>query len=318
MLGAPGSYALDKGAWQSYFGFRYQYSDRHFTGHREEPERQEEGSEVKNTYYLFDFAMTYALTGRTTVSFSLPFVIAERSQLSRANPNDPGDRNETSARGIGDFTATARRWMLDPARHPDENVQLGFGVKIPTGDPSVEDTFRTSSGNVVRTVDQSIQPGDGGFGFLVDTSMFKQYGDFAPYFAGTYLFNPEETSGVRTYRNRESEAKMSIADQYVARTGVMWAPHQEIALSYGLGGRIEGVPVRDVFGGDQGFRRPGYAISVEPSIAYSQGKSTFSLALPIALVRNRQRSVPDMQEPGRHGDAAFADWVLLFGWTYRF
>ena len=34
--------------------------------------------------------------------------------------------------------------------------------------------------------------------------------------------------------------------------------------------------------------------------------------------RNRQRSVPDKQEEGRHGDAAFADWLLLFGWSYRF
>ncbi len=310
---------MKTGDWQSAVAFRYQYSDRHFTGHREEPDRQEEGSEVKNTYYLFDFAISRAISNRSTITASLPFVIAERSQLSNANPDDPGERNETGAEGIGDFTMTARRWMLKPETHPTGNYQLGFGIKLPTGDPNAFDTFKTSNGLEQRHVDQSIQPGDGGFGFLIDFAAFGTIGDFGPYLTATYLFNPEETSGVETYRSRETEALMSISDQYIARAGVQWACADNWAL--GLGGRIEGVPVEDVFGGSQGFRRPGYAISVEPSAAYTWGKeaqNTVSLSVPIAVVRNRQRSVPDKEEPGRHGDAAFADWFLLLGWTYRF
>jgi hypothetical protein len=37
----------------------------------------------------------------------------------------------------------------------------------------------------------------------------------------------------------------------------------------------------------------------------------------VALERNRRRSVPDIAD-GRHGDAAFADNLLLIGYSRRF
>jgi hypothetical protein len=197
---------------------------------------------------------------------------------------------------------------------------LGFGLKLPTGQPNASDTFAFVNDDGVvdretRTVDQSIQPGDGGFGFVFDLQAFKQWGNFAPYLNITYLLNPQETNGVDTWRGRESESIMSVADQYLGRIGLQWVPDDHFA--FGLGWRIEGVPPEDLIGGSDGFRRPGYATSVEPSMAYVAGRSVFSIAVPIALVRNRQQSVPDEDRDG-HGDAAFADWVLLLGWSYTF
>jgi hypothetical protein len=44
----------------------------------------------------------------------------------------------------------------------------------------------------------------------------------------------------------------------------------------------------------------------------------FSLAVPIALQRNRLRSVPDdLEGGGRRGDAAFADYLVLFGYSRK-
>ena len=85
----------------------------------------------------------------------------------------------------------------------------------------------------------------------------------------------------------------------------------------GLGGRIEGVPVRDLIGKSDGFRRPGYAVSVEPSLSFSRGAHTFSLAVPVAVYRNRQRSVADLISGGA-GDAAFADYIILVGYWRKF
>ena len=110
---------------------------------------------------------------------------------------------------------------------------------------------------------------------------------------------------------------MSIADQYVFRTGLTYGPERWNGLAAGLGGRIEGVPVHDLFGSSEGFRRPGYAVSVEPSLSWSRGPHTLSLAVPVAVQRNRQRNVPDLAR-GSHGDAAFADWVLLASYWRRF
>ena len=39
-------------------------------------------------------------------------------------------------------------------------------------------------------------------------------------------------------------------------------------VSVALGGRLEGIPVHDLVGGSEGFRRPGYIVSAEPQRNY--------------------------------------------------
>jgi hypothetical protein len=81
--------------------------------------------------------------------------------------------------------------------------------------------------------------------------------------------------------------------------------------------RDEGVKVRDIIGGSLGFRRPGYALSVEPGAQYQRGKTTWSLNIPVAVQRNRKRSVPDLIR-STAGDAAFADYLILLGYSRSF
>ena len=75
--------------------------------------------------------------------------------------------------------------------------------------------------------------------------------------------------------------------------------------------------VKDLIGGSLGWRRPGYGLSVEPGFQYERGRTTWTFNLPIAIQRNRKRSIPD-QIQGGAGDAAFADYILLFGFSRRF
>jgi hypothetical protein len=94
-------------------------------------------------------------------------------------------------------------------------------------------------------------------------------------------------------------------------------------LTVSLAGRIEGVPVYDLVGGSDGFRRPGYAISIEPGMSVTVKSWSFSLYTPVAVYRNRERSVPDLQQSAatetfRHGDAAFADYLVMCNFTKRF
>jgi hypothetical protein len=167
-------------------------------------------------------------------------------------------------------------------------------------------------------VDQSIQPGDGGYGAILELQAFKQiFERFTLFAQGTYLFNPQSKNGTDTFRRRASEAEMSIADQYLARWGVAAAIAPEAGWSASVAGRIEGVPVRDLLGDSDGFRRPGYAISIEPGLLYTLGRHSFSFSVPIALYRNRLKSTSD-SEDDTHGDAAFADFVVLFGYSLRF
>lgn len=324
MLGANDPQLARSQPWEASLSWRYQKSDRHFRGSHEEKERQAEHSEVINTMHIVDLTLTRHLGPRWSASLSLPYLMAERSNPIRNEDDETIARSISQARGVSDIVIGGRRWMLDPASHPKTNLQLGLGLKIPTGENNVVDQrTRFDEGEFVttiETVDQSIQPGDGGFGVVFDVNWFRRFAQnrCAGYLAGSYLFNPDGTNGVHTFRSRPSEAIMSVADQYLARVGLSFALNKARSISFGIGGRIEGVPVEDIFGASDGFRRPGVAISVEPSFSLTRGVHSFSVAVPVAVHRNRFRSVPDKEEPGRHGDAAFADWLLLVGYSHRF
>lgn len=324
MLGALDTYE-GPDDWQVSVSWRYQKSDRHFRGSEEETNRAAEHSEVINHLNLAEIGIRHNFSPRTSLSVSVPYLMAERSSPIRDEDREVIARSITHATGLSDITVTARRLLFDPAtnRRPG-NVLFGLGLKLPTGASSVHDTrTRLIDGQFVKsveTVDQSIQPGDGGLGYILDVSGFYQLGEArtsALYAAATYLINPEGTSGVPTYRSREAEAIMSISDQYLARVGWTTSPASWNGWGVSLGGRVEGLPREDLVGSSQGFRRPGYAISLEPGASWSRGPHTVSLAVPIAAYRNRVRSVPDLAT-GRHGDAAFADWVMLLGYWRRF
>ena len=301
---------LREGQWQISVGYRKQNSFRHFVGTVEQKEREELKTAIVNDIHLFDVGITYGLTRRTSFSLGIPFMYAKRFRMSTP------DRATHSA-GLGDISMSVRTWLLKPPAESGQNISIGIGVKLPTGKPDVRDTVMTATGPTTQVVDQSIQLGDGGTGIVLDMQAFKNVWRTTLYASGVYLINPRNTNGVRTGRGRPSEAIMSVADQYLARAGAVFPVRRIRGLAFSFGGRIEGVPVRDIFGKSEGFRRPGYAISVEPGVLYTKGKSTWTVSAPIAVERNRRRSVTDIMD-GRHGDAAFADYVLLVGFSRRF
>ena len=322
MLGAQANQTFSR--WQVSTTWRHQRSDRHFRLSEEEANRQAEGSEVINTINLMELGIRYNANAQWSVSLGIPYFSAERSSALRDSNRVVVDRSTVEANELGDITLTARRLFWDPRTHPDSNVSMGLGIKAPTGKNDVFDMReRLVNGQRVFTneaVDQSIQPGDGGWGAIFDVQAYQRIRDTGGsiYAVGSYLINPEGTSGVPTFRGNLGEEVMSIADQYLARAGVSWSAASWKGFGMSLGGRMEGVPVEDLIGDSDGFRRPGYALSVEPGLSYTRGPHAFSLAVPIAVHRNRQRSVPDRLEPGRVGDAAFADYIVMLGYWKKF
>ena len=256
---------------------------------------------------------------------SLDVPILDNSRSQRSHFGDM-DRYVTHSFGIGDMNISFYRWMLDPAKSHKGNFQLGLGIKFATGDYKYQDYFPVSATEKdLRTVDQSIQLGDGGTGFI---TAFNGYYNFNPLFGlyGNlfYLLNPREQNGVPTYRSNVNEAIMSVPDQYMARVGFNYGFKRNLQnFSVSLGGRLEGIPVHDIAGGSEGFRRPGYIISVEPGITYMVKETTFYVQVPIAAVRCRTQSVPDKETTAQtgvytNGDAAFADYLINVGFSKRF
>ena len=296
--------------WQISVDYRYLHSHRHFVGTKEQTQRATERSEVNNIIHLVNVSATYEVTPRFSLSTTVPLFFADR--YSQRTPDQV-----TSANSIGDISVVGRMWLLRPPAESRQNVSFGFGVKLPTGKAGATDTVTTAQGPVKRIVDQSIQPGDGGYGIVLDFQGYKQIKKATVYASGVYLVNPRRTNGVLTGRSRASESIMSVADQYSYRAGAVLPFPKVKSLVWSMGIRGEGVPSTDLIGKSDGFRRPGFSIDVEPGLIYMKGKNTWSFSVPVPFLRDRTRSVPDVRE-NRHGDAAFADYVLLVGFSRRF
>jgi hypothetical protein len=308
---------IGAGDWQVGLAYRWLHSDRHFIGDEEQEHRQEMGTEVINDSHFFDVNVFYGISSRFSVGLTVPFVYSDRSSLYEHMGNASGQRDHTQAGGLGDVRLTGYAWLWDPEKMPKGNISLGLGPKFPTGDHYATDIFQRPTGPELRAVDQSIQPGDGGWGFTAELSGFVQiYDRLSAYVQGGYLFNPENMNGTPTYRTNPYEQITSIPDQYFGRGGLSYFLLPSWGLSLSLGARIDGVPVRDAIGDSDGFRRPGYSIYIDPGFSLSKKKWLFTLSAPVAVYRNRLRSLADerwTEDTGiyRHGDAAFADFIIL-------
>lgn len=307
--------------------YRYFKSFRHFRGTEEEPDRVSNETEVINHSHSWDFFLTYGISNRWYASITIPTVINTRSSLYEHGREE---RNTTFSRGLADIRVGVGYWLFDLEKNQNGNVAVGLGFKLPTGSYNASDIFYNvgpEGGPQVRPVDQSIQPGDGGFGITLDFQFYQKIAErFFAYGGGFYLINPRETNGTRTFRETlspilQNEAIMAVPDQFSVRGGFSHALTNTISAS--LGARYEGVPVKDLIGGNQGFRRPGNVLSVDPGIAFMKGNFALNLNVPFAVRRERPQSVTDLEtqqitgEP-RMGDAAFADYLINVGVSYRF
>lgn len=315
------------GKFQTSVAYRWLNSDRHFVGSEEQKQRKREGSQVINRSNFIDVAVTYAFNDRYSATLTLPFASHDRSSVVRDSQRRILQRYHTQNSGLADVRLMGSMWLMDPKTHGDGNISLGLGLDLPTGQKDAKDTFQAfdaATQKVVaqeRTVDQSIQLGDGGYGVLLDFYAYRHVLDRLSVFVnGFYAITPEEKSGVPTFRGNPFESVMSIADSFMARTGFdyLLLPQHNVSLT--LDARVEGVPAEDLVGGSEGFRRPGYAVSVEPGITATVGSYTMSLYAPYAVYRNRVRSVADRQQTAatgdfQHGDAAFADYLVMFSFT---
>lgn len=316
----------DAKGWELNINNRYFRSYKHFVGTAEQKQRVEEGSNVINHAYEMDITATRTLNSRWSLSTTLPILDFSRSSLYE---HDGKSRHETHSFGIGDARFSAYRWMFNPAKSHKGNIQLGLGIKLPTGNYNYQDYFfKKADSSILGPVDQSIQPGDGGTGITFEFNGFynftHQVGVYGNFF---YLSNPREVNGTSTTRGGTVSASakkyntdvMSVPDLFMTRAGVAVMVSQ-FTLAGGV--RVEGLPSTDLIGGSRGFRRPGYIVSVEPSITYVAKKISFNVSMPWAVKRNRTQSDADKRQSidtGTHkqGDAAFADYLLSAGVTIK-
>lgn len=321
--GAKETPYLEPHEWVATVAYRYFHSFRTFNANGDEVVIPQ----IKNDTYvdLWDVSATYAATKRLNLTLELPFQYGSRTN---AGEHDGVHFHTMRAAGMGDLRLSANFLLLNPDKHPDQNISLGLGVKAPTGDDAASDYSFRRTGPELRPVDSAIQPGDGGWGIILSGNAFaKVYKNTFAYVNGFYLINPRETNGVHTvnfdvlpFTHGDPGLMVnSVPDQSMVRGGLAGAIWPAIGLSASLGVRWEGIPSHDLIGGSDGFRLPGYSVSIEPGISISRGKDYLSVTVPVAVYRYGLDSVPFVRTHNPNvGIASFADYQINITYSHEF
>jgi len=307
------------------FSARNLRSTDHYNGNVEQVQRQTLDTYVLNTQHAFDLNVTHIFSERFSASVGIPYVAASWGIPSPQSGGSAKRANE-DGRGIGDISVGGRYWLLPTKRFKSGNIAAGVGLKMATGDAGYMDTFPDSAGNnnKPRYVDQSVQPGDGGWGVLFDLQGFKRVPHAQLFGSATYLANPRDrnntTSGginrstsTNPTFNADGTSYNSVPDQYMVRLGGA-VPMGKSGFVGSLAWRAEGLPRYDLIGESHGFRRPGVEMFIEPGISYAKGANVYGFQVPVAYYRNR------FPNPitGNAGDATFPNYIFLASYSRRF
>jgi cytochrome oxidase Cu insertion factor (SCO1/SenC/PrrC family) len=322
--GAEGGGYLRPGDWTATLGVRHVYSHVHFSGPTENFSRAQLGTEVQSKTNLDDLMLTYQITPRFSLTATLPFVYASRRQQSQYAT--------LYTSGLGDVSFGAQGWLRSPGSEKAgrNNVQIGLSLLTPSGNDRQSNVVATTYGGPASTQypDYSIQPGAGTWGTILSWQAFQNLGgntiafvdgnyvmtqggyhSFWTSHGGTSKNPPAPTSGMTQFD--------AIQDQYMLEIGASHPAPRIKGLGLTLTVRDEGVPAHNLIGNDLGFRRPGFGIALTPGFIYTRGPNMLQFSIGKVLIRDRTKSVAEEVNGVHEGDAAFANYVWMAGYTFR-
>ena len=317
MFGTTGSVDNEVGTWTFTFSGRSSVANTHYSGTVRQVQREIDQTYVVNRQHSATATIGYQLTPRVSLNASVPYVEASWG-IPSPRSGGPAARANENAHGLGDISTLARVALFNPSTSSHSwNVLVGGGVKMPTASNDESDVFpdNTGNNNARRYVDISVQPGDGGWGLIMDLQGYRSLGRITAFASGTYLANPRDT-GAPSRSNLVTGATPSnsntVSDQFVYRTGASYSVTRHITAS--LAWRAEGVPRYDMIGASHGFRRPGVEMYWEPGLTITSGRHTISFNLPVGYYFNR---FPNPYT-GRSGDSTFPKEVSIATYSFRF
>jgi hypothetical protein len=312
---------LQPGHFQFTVGERHQFSYQHYVGDVYQEYRAQQGTQVENRINLITANLTYQWTPRISFEIDAPWLFA-----TRKSQNSP---IKYAATGLGDTILGANIWIRNPEHTPRNNFSAGLGVLMPSGNDDVQNTVNTNTTGtgapveVTSPVDYSIQPGNGGWGLVMQWMGFTQVGKSLIFYTdGDYIATQGGTNGIQRGATLSTAQPLNnyvaISDQYLLEAGVLFPVSRVKGLGATFGPRDEGVPAYNLFpNSNAGFRRPGFAVTAGPGMEYTRGSNIISGGIYKAVHRDRTGSYPDSVYD-THGDAAFAQYVWLASLTHRF
>jgi hypothetical protein len=323
-------YKENKNEWMLDINNRYFHATQAFKGNKNvTPPDPMNGLSIYE--YTLNFELSRILKNGWLLSVDLPL---SANSISNRIEHASGVYHTTSAFGIGDLRFTAYKWLLNTNRPRKGNIQVGLGLKFPTGNYHSQDYFYYSktdpSLKMLANVNPAIQLGDGGTGITTELNSFYIFNRaFSFYTNFFYLINPGNVNGVSNQfagvpPNPVSVATTadvnSIPDNYTLRAGLNWT-YKSFVFTAGL--RYEGAPAHDLIGKDDGLRRAGHIFSIEPGIEYKFKTSFLYGFVSIPISRETYQTVPDRRATELTGvytitGGDFASQIFYIGYAFTF
>jgi hypothetical protein len=301
--------------WEGGVSYRRLTADDWFVGNTVTPAASPGGQPNRFNVNTLDFSLAYGVTNRLSFRLTVPFSTGTNSAI-----HPDGLRHERSATGVGDINLVGNYWLRDPVVHQSGNVGFGLGLKAPTGSYHREDEFGLASGVIQFPVHPGLQPGGGGWGILVEAQAYQRLaGALSGYVFGAYQVSPEGVTDV-TFSPTAPGSFLSVNDVFHARAGLAYALLPQAGVSVSLGARIDGIPVRDIIGSDEGFRAPGSILFLDPGLSITRGKGTFTASVPVRLRGTFKPNLNDRAGgPPPSGDRGdLASYLIFLGYAHRF
>lgn len=311
-LGGAGQAYQAAQKWRLTLAYRRLHSDEFFVGTSEKPALGPLGEPSVFDIHTFIGDATYSINSRFRMRLSVPFSTAT---FSRLWPD--GARHKQNATGIGDISIMGEAWLWRPESHENGNLAVALGVKAPTGSHTLGSRVYTATGSVEFPADQTIQPGDGGWAFLFQGQAFRRLTERTfVYGVGSYMMSPKARSDVQ--QSPTSTVRWSVPDVYSARLGAAFSLLPEQGLSLSLGGRIDGIPTRDLVGGgnDSTIKRVSHIVFADPGLSLTRGRSSVTLSVPVRVSVNRKKSLLEARTNGQNG-GGFAKYLVFASYAYR-
>lgn len=303
------------GKFQVSFGWRQAYADRSYHG-TSYNQAFTDAWQPRMRLTLLDVTGRYNFNQRVSVLASMPVAINNFNMLFPPKGNPRGTRSGWNVAGVGDLIIQPQVLCLHPKEHPYENVVVGLGIKVPTGNWDEKRDIPNLSGQFLgRTAvyPAAVMPGDGGTGIVASVDAYKTFR--APkllrgqtfFVSGSYLVNPRNTNGTSSIvssagvpltPNFLNELTNSVADAYSVQAGCAikipgtWNRPNLKGLRLRAVYRWEGVRAHDLIGPAGGFRQPGYAMSFGPGLTWAKGHDLLMVDVPITFMQyiNPERS----------------------------
>lgn len=305
---------MKKGEWKLTTSFLHFYSDKHYVG-TEPNTRINAYRGPVNIRSQFDFNLAYAINDRWSVALDVPVQFQSydlHRTIARSGSSQPVPVI-TGANGLGDITLRAGRWMFS-TDHARGNLFVSLGLEMPTGNDQATSLVY---GQQVP-VDISVQPGSGAWGVVPTVQGFRVFHRFAIYGVATYLINPKNTTGTPAFfsalNNPTTTNVNSSTDQYMAEFGAeIRTPWQWISpvLSY----RMSGVPVQDLFGPSDGFRRPANLQYFAPGFDFHLFGETISMTVPMVTHINVKPRI--INGVNRNTDSTVPSFMFTISYPIR-